>query len=56
MGKTNGCGVVVENTGSKVGTVGRDGVEAGLFNRTNITAIPTRRSMMMIASEMIRMT
>lgn len=56
VGKVKGCGVVVENFGSKVGTVGNEGMGAVLFRRTNITATPISKSMIMIASAMIRPT
>ena len=56
MEKTGACGVVVENTGSNVGTSGREGLNVDLFNKTNITATPISRSMMIIASAMISPT
>lgn len=56
VGNVKGCGVVVENFGSKVGTVGSVGMGADLFRRTNITATPMSKSIMMSASAMIRRT
>ena len=56
VGDAIGWGVFVENTGLYVGTAGREDGCAVLFKRTNRTATPSSKSMMMIASAMIRPT
>jgi hypothetical protein len=54
VGDAAKSGLGVENIGSYVGMTGKDSADADLLRRTNSIATPTSRSIMIIASAIIR--